>query len=460
MLSYGLANGYELPFAYQRTNEWIPSSYYFDYLTVNQKDDFAYHSVISNQAADVHPPLFYLLLHTLSSIFQGSFSKWMGISLNIICYVLIYFVIIKIMKLLTKDRYIAYLTATFWGLSIAALSSVMFVRMYVLLTLWTVLFLYHCLRYMGEKSTHKQTLLFIYLTALAGILTQYYFLIIAFFISACVFFTLLVKKNWLKLRSFVITMVMALSSSWLLFPSIMRHILSSGRGTESFANIQTNTNHILEFWAIINSSIMGGVGAFLVPILLIIAIIKKKYNPIILTTLFLPLIGYVLVIQKIAPYQSDRYIFLIFPLIAIIIFYILSAINKKIMTGIILALTIIGFNTQEINYLNIQKQAIMQPIEKFADNDVLILTDRSWKITNLMPELTTFHEIYPFITSPETLYFPDNKQLTEAGSIVVYLDSTFMDNQEVLHQLATNYSFNHYKIIYKAKDFSAYIFSK
>ena len=35
---------------------------------------------------DVHPPLFYIVLHTICSCFSGSFSKWFGIIPNIFYY--------------------------------------------------------------------------------------------------------------------------------------------------------------------------------------------------------------------------------------------------------------------------------------------------------------------------------------------------------------------------------------
>lgn len=40
---------------------------------------FAYDMVIENQAEDVHPPLYYLALHTLMSLLPNSFYKWFGI---------------------------------------------------------------------------------------------------------------------------------------------------------------------------------------------------------------------------------------------------------------------------------------------------------------------------------------------------------------------------------------------
>lgn len=464
VLSYGLSNGYKLPFAYQRINEWIPSSYFFDYLTVNKTDLFSYDSVIYNQAADVHPPLFYVLLHTISSIFPSVFSKWIGISLNIVFYVSIYFSIIKITYLLTRSNYLSYLTALFWGLSVAAISSVVFIRMYVILTLFSILFFYYCIKYLEEDNNKKHNLLMILFTTILGVLTQYYFLIIAFFISATLVFLLMIRKNWKKTGQFVIVMLTGLFTTTAIFPSMLTHILSSSRGTEALNSVHSQTNYLQEFGLVINTSIFGGMGILIVPLLgiiLVFGLLKKKYDQSTLLLLLLPTLGFLLVIQKIAPYQSDRYIFLAFPFIAIIVVYILhKVLSYKCITVLLLFISLIGLSTQEINYLTPQRRVSVQPIDFFYDNNVFILTEKSWKITNLMPELIYFEEIYPFIVGPDNLYFPENEKLNQKDSLVVYLDSVFEDRTDVLSQLATTYSFKVYETIYTGRNFSAYIFTK
>ena len=44
------------------------------YLVIEKNDIFNYFSVYYNQARDVHPPLFYFLVHFISSLFYGIFS--------------------------------------------------------------------------------------------------------------------------------------------------------------------------------------------------------------------------------------------------------------------------------------------------------------------------------------------------------------------------------------------------
>ncbi len=51
---------------------------------VSDSHRFDYGMVVQNQAEDVHPPLYYLALHTFMSLFPNSFYKWFGILLNLL----------------------------------------------------------------------------------------------------------------------------------------------------------------------------------------------------------------------------------------------------------------------------------------------------------------------------------------------------------------------------------------
>ena len=61
---------------------------FMDYFTVQRGHEFDYATVWKNQSEDVHPPLYYVFVHTISSFFPGSFSKWFGLAVNILFYIL------------------------------------------------------------------------------------------------------------------------------------------------------------------------------------------------------------------------------------------------------------------------------------------------------------------------------------------------------------------------------------
>ena len=85
----GLANSYYHPYVYIEgpvEEGWVPGEYFGDYVTADTEHRFDYGSVFYNQVHDTHPPLFYMVLHSISSFFPETFSKWYGLFPNIIYF--------------------------------------------------------------------------------------------------------------------------------------------------------------------------------------------------------------------------------------------------------------------------------------------------------------------------------------------------------------------------------------
>ena len=70
-------------------NNWHNKQYYEDYLSVQEDEKGKYNQVYENQKNDVHPPLYYLLLRLSMGFSENHFSKWPGITVNIIIYLFI-----------------------------------------------------------------------------------------------------------------------------------------------------------------------------------------------------------------------------------------------------------------------------------------------------------------------------------------------------------------------------------
>ena len=86
MLSYGLSN-HEYGLCVETLDEYTyePAVLaYQRYFTAVDGLRFDYDMVWRNQASDVHPPLFYVILHTICSLRPNAFSKWHGLIINII----------------------------------------------------------------------------------------------------------------------------------------------------------------------------------------------------------------------------------------------------------------------------------------------------------------------------------------------------------------------------------------
>ena len=87
--SYGLANCESTPFidpGYDPTlKQWTDKTFFENYTKYDSSVPFSFDSAFRNQAADVHPPLYYCFLHLLCAAFPDAvYSVVPGILLNYI----------------------------------------------------------------------------------------------------------------------------------------------------------------------------------------------------------------------------------------------------------------------------------------------------------------------------------------------------------------------------------------
>ena len=167
-----------------------------EYMQVQPGHQFDYRNVWKNQEADVHPPLYYALVHTISSFFPGQYSVWFAGSVNVVFGVLLIFCAFFLSMEIFGKKIYAFLTTVFFMCSAGMLSSVSYLRMYVMAMFWCCLATYLLVRYFregGSKKFYRR----LYAVTTLGILTHYYFLIYLFFL-ACVFCVILLTEKQYK----------------------------------------------------------------------------------------------------------------------------------------------------------------------------------------------------------------------------------------------------------------------
>lgn len=71
---------------------------YTDYMAAQAPFDLSH--IWSNQANDVHPPLYYCMIYLISFLFKGSASKWIAGSINIIFMLLVLWISRKLLRVL------------------------------------------------------------------------------------------------------------------------------------------------------------------------------------------------------------------------------------------------------------------------------------------------------------------------------------------------------------------------
>ena len=146
-----------------------------EYLAIQKEDIFNYFSVYQNQARDVHPPFFYYLVHLTSTLFYNNFTKYIVFSINLVFFIGVLLIIKKIVESLNHKELVIP-TMILYGASMGCISTVMFQRMYMMVTFFSILYLYFIIKFIKNDFKIKDKFWFI-LTIILGFLTQYYFCI-------------------------------------------------------------------------------------------------------------------------------------------------------------------------------------------------------------------------------------------------------------------------------------------
>lgn len=209
--SYGLANSFYRPFIYldpqialvnqngqpcDNAGEWLDGEFFNDYITVGENDKFRYDSVIYNQAHDMHPPLYFMILHTISSFFPGQFSWYFAFPINIISLCVTQIFLYLLAYELTQRRRLSLLVCLSYACSLMALFTFTFIRHYAMLTMWCTIITYLYVKFFKSDFNLKKYLPPIIITVLTASFTQQMALIYtgALTLSVCVY--LLLKKRF------------------------------------------------------------------------------------------------------------------------------------------------------------------------------------------------------------------------------------------------------------------------
>lgn len=345
LLSYK-ADVYEEP-------AWITSGQFRDYVTVDGSDAFDYLSVYFNVKDDNHPPVHFMLLHTMSSLFPGTLSPWLGCTINLICVGITLWLLLRLGRQLSdifgmeeQGRLLGILAVLLYGLSTGALASVLLIRMYCLLSCLCVALLSMHVEKWKEHGFDRSNKGLIAITVL-GFLTQYFFLFYCLLLAAVTAAGLLCSKRMRELWIYIRSMVVAAMIGLVLFPFAIADVFSSGRGVEALDNLTSGFAgygaRLLAFARILADRTVGDLllGAGCVTAVVLAVVLwyhRHKGQEIsmprtvrgILCMLIIPVVGYYLLASRMSPYLVDRYVMPMFPMIALLFALLLCCMGKRL----------------------------------------------------------------------------------------------------------------------------------
>ncbi len=282
-------------------------------------DGFHFGQVMLNNKGDVHPPMYYFVIHFLSVLCTGSSSKWIALAANWLFAVVSLIVLYALIEQITGKRLISICACLIYITSPAVVSTNMFLRMYGMFSMWVLLFVY--VTWLLEKKTdgEKKWHLYVLLGAVTffGFLTQYYFAVF------CVIFTFfyclyqLFTKKWRRCLVYVGSLAASVVAATLFWRTWLRHMFSGYLGGAvkdnafQFGKLFNSIRYGFEHMFTLMYNRLGILAALILAAAVIFLIIKKDKHLKYILSLFLTALFYSIAVVHLTPLHllSYRYFF-------------------------------------------------------------------------------------------------------------------------------------------------------
>ena len=472
--------------------DWLSGSTIAEEFCITPGMGFNFPLVAQMQSFDVHPPVYYFLLNIICSLSSGIFSKWQGLSLNLIFFVISELLIIAIAnKVGNKNKAITWFSLALFGFSPAIISGITFIRMYMLLTSECMaLILLHMnmltdIKNSSSLSRFVKYLIQIAVTVYIGFLTHYYFAVFAFFVAAFTTLYLFFSKSTRKTSYiYAITVIAGLLSAVLSYPASLRHIFRGYRGTEAmgaFFDMNNLSDSMGLFVGLIDDYVLNRTFYILLLIILLayvqVRFMNKRVSPNLCFGLsFITAVGYFAIVMKTALMNYEeavRYEMPIYGLLIILIVVSLYSLItntspvtegdsrggqvQRLLFGVILAITLV----MQFKGLYDGKVLFLYPEEKnekeFATehkDDVIIYVydnDNKWKMWDNAHELEQYNRIYCIEMNHEGGI--DNRELLEAKHAYAYV-MRYDAGKQLIHRFITDNPNLHTAVLIEERGFA------
>lgn len=443
---------------------WINAGQFRDYLTVDDRDAFQYLSVYFNVKDDNHPPVHFMLLHTVCSVFRRTVAPFQGEIINLLailgcCVLLIRLgVLIESGKVIPEGsgRLYGSCAAVLYGVSSGAIATGLLIRMYSVLTFFCMALFYFHMKKWLQNEFDKNNKRLIVVTVL-GFLTQYFFLFYCLGLALVTTILLIGRKRYREVKCYIRSMILAAVFGLGLFPFAVADVFSSSRGVEALENLQGSFAdyriRIREFGNILLTRCFGRpVYAWVSIVLLIVlcgAILWRKRRGLsipwqkeslaVSILLVVPVCGYFLLAARTSPYMVDRYIMVLFPFMALIFMILLGAVFQMLclkrlyLMGIpVLLLGIINVTSYDGEYLYKGYENQLEIARQYRDTPCICLYDGTVYYYNLMEFMEYDRTL--LLKMPELEQRQENGELAGIDELVV-LRKSIVEEDDMIQAL-------------------------
>ena len=442
---------------------WRSSDEANDYLTIQPKDALNYGMVYYNQSRDIHPPLFYFLVHTVSIFFIGHFSKSIIFSINLIFMILSLWTIKNIFEKLDKKHLIVP-ALILYGFSMGAISTVIFQRMYSMLNFFVLMFISANIDIIkkdfdiDKKLWNKLTWI-----VLLGFWTQYYFCIVAGVVVVLVLIGVIRKQGKQGAITYILKYLKMAVIGVLLYPLSINHIFFSYRGVGKAEMARGFGEKLVEYLNMIGYSFSVPVLAIAICLILLVmvvavkSVIDKKVdkNALGAGAIIFSVICYVCVIVKVSPELQDaniiRYIMCVLPLIIISILLLIDTVikNKNVLkyslVGISLIISVYGLMFSEPAFLYKGYAKYLEIAEENKEDKFVYVGDTVFNHIQSMPEFATYSESL-ILNENQLDVLENDSKLSEENEFILSIKK-YKGADEILAKVIEKTGFSNYEVL-------------
>ena len=478
IVTYGLSNSYYAPFISDvpedrsLINKVLTREDFTEYLTVSEEDAFRFDSVYDNQTRDTQPPLYYMLLHFMCSFFKGQYSKWIGLSINLVLYLGTLILLYHTGNMILRSRKYASLAVLLYGLSFGGLSTVLMIRMYILLTFLTMCFAYVVLS-MYQGPVKRRYYPAVGLILFLGLFTQYFFVFFAFFLSAAYCLRELWKRHFKEFLLYAASAFAGIAVFYIFYPCVTDQLFADKlvSGQTAAGNLMDFRGMLLSIYSFVMQTAAGYKAALLLLLTALAAGVFRLRRTVqayaaefgikdcTAIAMLAAVLFTILLTAVVSPVTALRYIYNVLPLAALGIVYFMECAGREWEKGfypflaVCILLCVWKSLTTEPSYVeNVPKEnfEIMKPYSEYPC--VYLDADYDASITQDMLLLIAFPEIFvtdDFLCSETKAYL--EKADTSRG-VVLFIDvsedwSSGFDSQEVLNGITADTGFRHYNLL-------------
>jgi len=437
----------------------------------------------------VHPPLYYWLLNAVCSLTPGGFSLWSGLILDLLLYLLTAVLLYRLVLRLFGSRLNAAAAAALYGLCAVGLSTMLMIRMYVLMTALTVLLALLVTRLM--QTGEKRLCPLIGLTVFLGLMTQYYFVFYAFFLCAAYVLYALLHRNWQGAVRFSLWAFAGVGLLVLAFPACLDqlfadHIVSGGSALENLKNTAqygrrfAHIGDYLRFTGMRSPRYLAmavGAALLLLSPRLLRAAREKKPD---LTALWVLLPAYIAgaAVVILSPVNEERYVYNLIPLyvatLSLGIYLLFFALGDFPKAGLVkgtlflavLAFAVLMARTVQPEYLYTVYRDYDHAMAEYADGPCIYLDAGFHEpLTQDLQQLLFFEDVLVTPGGDEPAVQEYLSRYPEAAHCVVFVDvdrfwSSGYDPDQVLPVLLEHTDFQSSELLYWNYLSKAYVLNK